>query len=460
VHVLSVREAMGGLWAGNVPGWLILFVPTTVLVVLQETTIGASGWAAALVLAVLEHLAAGLLVFAVVWALRRRWRVIPIGLVFAMWIGVGVVRGLVWSAWHAWVLHTEADVGYRVLVWVAISLVWSPLFTYTLAQLDHRRTLLGELTAVRLLRATERARVDQSARERREHLIATVQSTIGPVISELHRSLTTIAPRLTRSSVTAMAKRVSSVAYDTSRLVAARGPEHQAQVSHIQRAPISAALDFPPDRPLLASALAGVAMLPLAVPDTLRVQGFGFALRTILAISVMVLLLALSLAVLRFTRIRFGRPSLVALLLAFLIPGAAGSVVIALTPGWPPISEMLSLLILLPVGSAIAGANVATAVGLAHSNEDLAQRVEAIRLETDQLVVLADESDLAARIQLEELLHGPVYGRLSACVMALNFHAEELASGDDSRSESITSTVLEYLDAASRDLDALSINRQ
>jgi len=43
--------------------------------------------------------------------------------------------------------------------------------------------------------------------------------------------------------------------------------------------------------------------------------------------------------------------------------------------------------------------------------------------------------------------------------MALNFHAEELASGDDSRSESITSTVLEYLDAASRDLDALSINR-
>ena len=454
MHVLSVREAMGGRWAGNVEGWLIILLPTMLLVVLQETTTGASGVPLALALGLMEHVVAGAVVFLVIWPARRHWTIIPLWFMIGLWVLIGVARGVVWSAWHVWVLHDSADLGYRILVWVAISLVWSPLYTYSLAQLDRRRSLLGELTAVRNARATERARADQSARQRTRTLVSTVQSTIGPVIAQLHHSLSAITPRLTEDSVEAMAEKLSVVAFDTSRLVAPDVPQVPEVAPAVHRAPVSAALDFPPDRPMLAAALAGIVILPLIVPDTLRVQGVGFALITLLAISVVVVLLAACLAILRWTRLRFGRPRVVALIFAFLIPGAIGSLLIAAIPG-PPLSVTLPLLILLPVAAAFAGSNVGVAVGLAYSNRDLAARVAAIHAETQQLIELADEADRRSREQLAELLHGPVYGRLSACVMALNFHAEELAAGDTSRSDSIVSTVLEYLEAASRDLDAL-----
>ena len=432
-----------------------MLVPSTALVVLQETTIGASSFWQALALGLIQHLAVGLVLVIVVLPLRRRWPIIPLTLAIAVWALLGVTRGAIWGAWHAIVLQDDADFGYRIVIWVTISLVWSPLYTYLLAQLDHRRMLLGELTACRVARVHEQARAEQSTMERRSRLISTVQATIGPVIAELRHSLSAISGRLTDASLEAMAAKVSAVAYDTSRLVSRETPPVTHSAAVVQRAPISAALDFPPDRPVLAASLAGLVILPLVVPDSLRSQGPGFALVTLVAISVVVVLLALGLMLLRWTRIRFGRPTVIILMLAFLIPGAIGSLLISAFPG-PPLTVTLPLLILLPVAAAFAGSNVAIAVGLAYSNQDLAVRIAAITAETDLLVALADEADRRARERLAELLHGPVYGRLSACVMALNFHAEELAAGDSSRSETITETVLDYLDAASAELDALA----
>lgn len=456
MHVLSVREAMGGRWAGNLAGWLLLLFPTTLLVVLQEVTVGASNALVAIGLGLVEHVAAGVVVILVLWPARRRWRIIPLPVVIAMWAAIGVARGAVWGAWHAWVLHDSPDFAYRIAVWVAISVVWSPLSTFTFAQLDRRRTLLGELTAARLARARERARLDLSARARRQKLVSTLQSTLGPVIAELHQSLSNITPRLTEGAVEAMADKVSAVAYDTARLVAPDVPPETEEAPVVHRAAISAALDFPPDRPLLAASLSVIPLVPLIVPDSLRVSGIAFTLVVLLALSVIVVLLALCLQLLGWARLRFGRTSTPVLVLAFLVPGAVGSLVIAALPVGPPVATTLPLLALLPFAAAFAGSAVATAVGLAYANEDLVTRVRAIRDEADQLVELADEHERQARAQLAELLHGPVYGRLSACVMALNFHAEELANGDTTRSAAIVRTVLDYLDAASRDLDSLA----
>ena len=459
MHVLSVRESLGGSWAGNFAGLAILFLPTSLLVILQEMTTNSSSLPLAIVLAVISHLAAGLVIIGSVQLLRLRWTStgIPIPLMVLVWIAAGAARGLVWALWHLWVLGGEPEFLYRILVWVAISAIWSPLFTYTFAQLDHRRTLLSALTAARVRRATERARADQSSRERRAELVAIVQRTIGPVIRELHRSLHAVSGGLTESSTAAMGSRLSSVAYDAARLVAPdREPEVAVADLLPERAPLSAALDFQLERPVYAAFLAGVALTPLVLPDALRFYGPAFGLSLAIAILTIVVGLAVVLAALRRVRLRRGRVSWPTTLLVILIPGLVGSAVLISIPEGIPVATFIPLALILPIGGLFCGANVAAAVGLASSNEDLAARVETVERETQTLTLLSEEADQRAREQLAELLHGPVYGRLSACTMALNFHAEALAKGDTSRSDYITGQVLEYLSAASRDLDALA----
>lgn len=455
--MLSVRESLGGAWAGNLPGLAILFPPLALLVVLQELTTNSSGLGMALGLAAFSHLAAGIVILLAVRTLRIRWKIIPLGFLAAIWIVAGATRGTVWALWHLWVLDGNPDFAYRILVWVAISAVWSPLFTYTLAQLDHRRLLLTALTTARVRRANERALSDQSARQRRADLVATVQRTIGPVIHELHLSLHAVTHRLTESSSTAMGSRISAVAYDAARLVA---PDHDFKPAALElpprRAPLSAALDFQLERPVYAAFLAGVALAPLVLPDALRFYGPTFGLSLGLAILTIVVGLAAVLSGLRRVRLSRGRVSWPAMLLAILIPGILGSVVLISIPEGIPVATFLPLAILLPFGGLFCGVTVAAAVGLTFSNQDLAARVATIEAETNTLAAQSAVADQRAREQLAELLHGPVYGRLSACTMALNFHAEELARGDSSRSEYITNQVLEYLSAASRDLDALA----
>jgi hypothetical protein len=67
-----------------------------------------------------------------------------------------------------------------------------------------------------------------------------------------------------------------------------------------------------------------------------------------------------------------------------------------------------------------------------------------------------DTQDTLIRDRVTTILHGPHQGRLSACVMALICHAAERGINDPNRTAYITAAVLEHLDAAAVDLDALA----
>ena len=54
------------------------------------------------------------------------------------------------------------------------------------------------------------------------------------------------------------------------------------------------------------------------------------------------------------------------------------------------------------------------------------------------------------RSRLSELMHGPVQGRIAACIMALNFHAT--SDTDAHPAQNLIDSVLDHLRAVSRDL--------
>ncbi len=456
MRVLSFREALGGPWSGNLTGWLVLLIPSSLLVILQESATDFPGWGPIVVLALAEHLASGVVVGVVVLLARARWRIIPLGVLFPMWIAAGAARGVVWAILVTTVGNDSALIQYRIATWVAISVLWSPLFAYTLAQLDHRRHMIGALDAARRDLAADRARMELSARERKSELMAIVQRTISPVIREIHRSLNAVSPGADPSALTAMGERLSVVAYDAARLIAPEQALEEQSTRPSERAPLISALDFPQNRPLLTAGLTGLILVPLVVPDTLRVHGLVAALGTLGALAVLTVTLATTLAALRWVRSRSGKPPEWVFALAFLIPGLAGSLALFVVLQGIPSDRLVAVLVILPLGALFTGACLSAAVGLANSNQDLVDEVS--RAVSDAIACrrTSASADQRARKQVAELLHGPVYGRLSACAMALNFNAAALDDADSPKGAEVTQTVLEYLSAASRDLDTLA----
>ena len=76
------------------------------------------------------------------------------------------------------------------------------------------------------------------------------------------------------------------------------------------------------------------------------------------------------------------------------------------------------------------------------------------------IVSLSEEHDAIQdreRRRLAILLHGPIQGRLAACVMALNFHTTAApADNDEERVQQMLDAILAHLDDVSADLVALA----
>ena len=118
-------------------------------------------------------------------------------------------------------------------------------------------------------------------------------------------------------------------------------------------------------------------------------------------------------------------------------------------------SFTISVTLVLPYGIAFSATVVSGAVGLVAANRRALRSLDAIEAERAELEATARDQESSIRDQLAELLHGPVLGRLSACAMALNFHAAELGTAPRERTEQVTSAVLKHLDAAATDLNTL-----
>ena len=116
----------------------------------------------------------------------------------------------------------------------------------------------------------------------------------------------------------------------------------------------------------------------------------------------------------------------------------------------------LNILFVLPIGFILSAAALSAAVGIAMDNLNLLATVAERRSEFDELHKHSRAREERIAAQVNEILHGPILGRLSACVMALNFFLAEPDHTRGLRRNATTEGVLAHLELITRDLEKLT----
>ena len=403
---------------------------------------------------------AAVLPFVLVSILRRRTPVIPLAACLAFWASVGVIHG----ALAGWLVLTLADVQphyiARVIFWAGACLIWLPLTTYALAQLADRRALLTTLARCVSADAARRRESLNEMDELRSLIVAAMRQDIRPVVAEIARSLKAIGPALDATNLAALGSQLAGVSDETSRIIATTSGPAAIPTESTQAdapAPLVAALDFEQGRPTRAALLTAAALLPVVIAlsfgfSTVRAQGIG---TSAIVLAVAVVVMAVGMAIPRLPAYRGRRARLSTALAIYCVAGLSTAVAAYFGPWQPRDHQNLVLALLLIVAVPFAGIAISAAVGLGNANLAIVAQLASVTLGTQQLNDYLVQQRGQVRERLAFLTHGPLRGRLSACAMALNFHAEEIATSSADRTQYITSSVLDHLADALRELDSL-----
>ena len=331
-----------------------------------------------------------------------------------------------------------------------------PLFIYVASQVDQRRTLLREAEQATKLRDAAGIRAERTAGDLSAQLLSAVRDAIAPVIADISRSLEAVGPALSPATFTAIGERIARVSQDATNIISgADGAKVTDSSLSRSMTPLAAAMDFERKRPVFAGVLTGLVLAAIVLPNALNAGGLDDALVALLAIPMTTIVL-IGLVTAQ-SRVRMSRTDrqLPLLITTYFAAGLAGSFILIVINAGVLETYDLILVILLPIGVTICAITLSSAVGLSSANRELEERIRALSVETAQLEIEAEEKEKRVRSSLSILMHGPVQGRLSACVMALTFHAQEGENADPERTSFITNAVLDHLETASRDLDAL-----
>ena len=457
VESLSVRESLGGRSSMTLGGWLRFLPPAALLVMLQEIGTPFPHWWYALFSAGLQHAAVGVVLLVVARA-RRNVDVVPRRLMFLLWIVVGVVRGIVGGLVVAATTDVNPEFLERSLAWIAISVVWTPLLVYVAAQTGRRRELMDDWLSRTEQLDVERSRARRSSAELQARLVSTVRDSVLPVIVEIQRSLAALADGISVGSLNSISDRLRGVSTDAALIIAdtSRDAESTIPLPPHRRATVFAATEFHRTRPFYMSALTVLALAAITLPDSIRLGGLPGALETLIALfAVMLTLLGAFLLSSRLAARSTARRS-VPVSFSFVGAAIASELALLLIPLYPFGIPGLVLQVSLPLSVIIAAATISIAAGVGIANENLAESIRVVDEEIESLRARSAELDDEARAQVSALLHGPVLGRLSACVMALNFHASDPTNLTPESNEQVTRQVLDHLALAARDMELLS----
>ncbi len=457
---LSARDALGGPWLGSVTGWAVMLLPATIVVAVQESSLVPVAWprlvGVVLVSSAAQAGAAGGTTALIAALARRRWRVIPMPLVVAMWVTIGVARGLAGGAVASLMTGVDPSFIERIAAWVVVSMVAMPLFVYTAAQLEHRRALLTERSALRDRVARENARARLSARELRDSIVAAVSERIRPVIEEIRHILESLSGPSELHAFAAIGDRLSAVSADAEGLLDVSGDGNSALSRPPARSPIMAALAVELRRPVRTALLSGLAIVPAVLPVALTPAGFDGTMDALFAVVVFVIALFASVLLRRVLMRRPGFALRLSAAASYLVAGGCASLTIVLLEGGGPRPTEFVVAVLFPAGAVVSAGLVTLAVGVGFANDQLVAELRDEQKRLEDARRLSAERDAKVRAQLTVLMHGPVQGRLSACVMALRFHLGSSSAQDPARTAATRDAVAAHLAAASRDLESLS----
>ncbi len=446
---MTVREALGGPWAAH---WVLLVAflpPSTLIVLLRETVTPFPEWWWPLASALAQHLVTGAVIMLGGAIARRFHTLVPVPTILSIWaLGAGL-RGFVAGTIAQQVAGVDPEFFTRIGVWTIVSIVWVPPLVYAIAQFERRRLIVGALDVTEFELARERPRADATSAEVQQQLRHAIAESLQPALIDLQSSLEATRSSLDRASTAELSLRLSQLHDDTTDLLdSAHTPTAAAPPL---RASLRRALDVPPRYPWLTALLVAIATITLVVFDVWRIFGPLAAVEVVIstvAASLVIGAVPASVAVVRPDALLANgqRTTLIATLLGIFV-----STFLMLNSGIDPITwHGLLTVPLLAIGLTIASATYLATIVLADSNAEadvqltiLQHELTTIREQNEQLV---DRE----RRRLSELMHGPVQGRIAACIMALNFHAA--GDNDEEQARFLTDSVLDHLRAVSRDL--------
>lgn len=455
---MTLREALGGPWATHWALWAGLFVPTTLIVGLRESVTGYDAWWWPFVSSIVQHLAVGVIILGGGALARRRSAVLPLSIVAVLWVAAAIARGLVGGALAFEVAGAQPEYLERSLVWLLGTIVWVPLVVYTAAQIDQRRLLLGALDATTTSIEQQRAAAKQTGADVRRSLNTAVRESLQPALGELVASLESTRDRLSASALAELGLRISQLHDRTADLLepTTPGPARLAPV----RSTLRRAYDVPPRLPWLIAGLTALATAAVLLPEVWRVFGEKAAVELIVSITAASLVIGfvpwLATRVMPDGRgARDQRATVIA-----CSTGIALAAYLMLNSGIDPITQNgLIILPLLVIALASACAVLVGAVVLADANRDACAEVSQRSLQRELEQAAHDDVVDRERLRLADLMHGPVQGRLAACVMALNFTATSVPAegdGDPLVDSTLVDSVLDHLRAVARDLSAIA----
>jgi len=455
VQSLSVRRALGGSAAGSARSWLLLLVPSTLLVVVQESNTDFDFWWLTLVSALAQHLAVGVLLLALP-LLHRRWHIIPLDLMIPIWVAVGVTRGLVSGYFADHFASIDPQYGYRMLSWIGVSLVWTPLFTYALAQYEHRRDLIAGYDAAAAFLDEAKVRSVETSSELHSRLVKAIQKSVAPVIHEIRASLERVSQGLGTDTLATIGSRLSLVSSDVSRLVDDRLVDVSVPGLRSRRPSLLAASRFLHSRPLLVSILTITTIAVVTIPDALIIGHPKIALETTIALAVALVVLWAGLAATARWQENVRHRNNLIVYLSFVLAGIAAGATLVLVPISQSGPHEMTLRFALPIGIVFSAGALSAAIGLATANTELITQTREMRAEAATLDATSTAMEVRVRENLSIVLHGPVLGRLSACVMALNFHESAKVPPSAEATAVTTGHVINHLALAAHDLELIS----
>lgn len=452
---MTIREALGGPWATHWAMWAGLFVPTALLVDLRESVTGFDSWWWPLLSAVLQHLAVGVIVLGGGTLARRRFTVLPLVVVSALWVTAAIARSVIGGLLAQGVAGAEPEIVERSLVWLLGTVVWVPLVVYTAAQIDRRRLLLGALDATAASIERQRTKATESGDEVRRSLNTAVRESLQPALGELVASLESSRDRLSARALAELSLRISQLHDRTADLLepSSKQSPHFASV----RSSVRRAFDVPPRLPWVIATITAFSTAAVLVPEVWRVFG-GLAA---LEVSVSILAASVIIGLVPWLVTRMAPDSAWARdQRATVLACAAGigvAIYLMLNSGIDPITAHgLALLPLLVTALSIACVVLVGAVVLADANREASEAVALKGLQLELERAAHDTVVDRERLRLVELMHGPVQGRLAACVMALNFTATATPVAGAGVDTALVDAVLDHLRAVSRDLTVIA----
>jgi len=454
---MTLREALGGRWSTHWALWLALYPGAIALILLRESTTDYPEPWWPVLSATVQHLVTGIIIVGGGWIARRRSPVLPVRVVASLWALSCLVRATIGATVAQVVAGVPHYFLFRLGSWLLVSAVWLTALVYGIAQIERRRQLIGELelTRRRLERATELA--TESSEAMRSRLASTVRASVAPVLDDLLARLVTVRQELDPQAFAEISLRMSNLHDETAELVQSVAPVPAVTSEPPRRATLREVFDVHLRQPWRAAGIVMIATIALVLADAWRIFGGEAALEIVVATlagcATLGLVLRLGTSWSGLSRTRASSLTLSALGAAILVISW-----VMLHSGIDSITWHGAMLLpILSFGLFASCSVVIAALVLARSNADDAETIRAMEADLVRLDEAHRTSLEHERHRLSELMHGPVQGRIAACVMALTFFSSTDAA--PGALASITEQVLEHLAAAARDLSLLAEGR-